>query len=40
MISEVIYCDEETAMNLAEIEKLIFNTAWDHKVIKLSLIHI
>ena len=35
MISEVIYCDEETAMNLAEIEKLIFNTAWD-----LSLIHI
>ena len=34
MINEVIYCDEETAMNLAEIEKLIFNTAWDHKIIK------
>ncbi len=33
MINEVINCDKETALNLAEIEKLIFNTAWDHKVI-------
>ena len=34
MISEVIYCDKETAMNLAEIEKLIFGTAWNYEIIQ------
>ena len=34
MISEIIDCDRKTAENLAEIEKSIFGTAWDSKVIK------
>ena len=34
MISEIIDCDSKTAENLAEIEKSIFGTAWDSKVIK------
>ena len=34
MISEIIYCDKETARSLAEIEKLIFNTAWDYEIIQ------
>ena len=34
MISEIFDCDSKTAENLAEIEKSIFGTAWDSKVIK------
>ena len=34
MISEILECDKETAKSLAEIEKLIFGTAWDSEVIK------
>ena len=34
MISEIIECDNETARSLEKIEKLIFGTAWNYKIIQ------
>ena len=34
MISEIIDCSDETARSLEKIEKLIFGTAWNSKIIQ------